>query len=179
MPTSPTILLFAPRLHDATDYQAMLEARGWSVVRAASARSLAVLMKARTVDLVVLDDPPWDLARFAVTALDAMSEPVPRIWLSSLPEAPGHSAKLGVDALLLVPFDSALLVDHVSVLLHPRMASSSGSQPQFPLGSQPSLPATPIGLSPSPFPETTVGLRPRRQRTDGGGWDEESTGNWP
>lgn len=181
MPPSMTILLFAPRLRDEAGFGGALEARGWSVVRTSSAHGLATMMKARTFDLVVLDDPSFDLVKFAVTAMDAMDAPVPRIWVSSLPEAPGESARLGVDALLLVPVDASRLADHVAALLEPRVHSRSGSHPTFPLGSQLS---TPAGLVPLPAPlpaqETTVGLRPRsmRQRTDGG-WEEESTGNWP
>jgi hypothetical protein len=182
MTTSATILLFAPRLRDGTDYEAVLASRGWCVERAATPRSFTALLKARPVDLVVLDDPAFELVRFAVTAMDAMEDPVPRIWVSSLTEAPGESARLGVDALLLVPVDAVRLADHAAALLQPRAHSSSGSHPTFPLGSQLGTPI-PHGLTPpppAPPSETSIGLRPRslRQRTDGG-WEEESTGNWP
>lgn len=184
--TTATILLFAPRLRDGTDYEAALASRGWSVERAATPRSFTALLKARPVDLVVLDDPAFELVRFAFTAMDAMEDPVARIWISSLTEAPGESARLGVDALLLVPVDAVRLADHAAALLQPRTHSSSGSHPTFPLGSQLGTPipaSSSSGLTPPPpaaLNETSVGLRPRsvRQRTDGG-WEEESTGNWP
>jgi DNA-binding NarL/FixJ family response regulator len=171
-----TILLFSPRLRDEHDLQVVLEEKGWQVVRAASARGFAAMMKARPVDLVVLDDPPWELARFAMTAMDASPDPVPRIWLSSLPEAPGHSGKLGVDALLLAPVDKDKLVDQIETLLFPRAASSSGSHPTFPLGSQ--LLFNPPTPPPADGPTATLAPRKGRQKTDGG-WEEESTGNWP
>lgn len=183
MTTSLSILLFAPRLRDGTDYEAVLASRGWSVERATTPRSFQTLLKARPVDLVVLDDPAFELVRFAVAAMDAMEDPVPRIWVSSLTEAPGESARLGIDSLLLVPVDAARLAEHVAALLMPRGHTRSGSHPTFPLGSQLGTPI-PAGLAtPVPAPtttETNVGLRPRavRQRTDGG-WEEESTGNWP
>ncbi len=175
-----TILLFAPRLRDGTDLQGVLEAEGWTVVRAASARGFAAMMKARHVDLVVLDDPPWELARFAVTAMDGAADPVPRIWLSSLPEAPGHSARLGVDALLLAPIDKPKLVDQVQALLSTRGSMASGSHPTFPLGSTLTTPVPTLAPVATPAGDTSVGLRPRkgRARTDGS-WEEESTGNWP
>jgi hypothetical protein len=181
LPSSLTILLFAPRLRDEHGHQTALEARGWTVVRAGSARSFSALLEARAVDLVVLDDPTFELVKFAVTAMDAMPDPVARIWVSSRPEAPGESARLGIDALLLAPVDPQRLGDHAAALLEPRAQSSSGSHPTFPLGSQ--LSTTPPGghlVAPAPAQETTVGLRPRsmRPRTDGG-WEEESTGNWP
>lgn len=181
-PSSLTILLFAPRLHDEHGHQAVLEARGWTVVRAGSPRSFGALLQARAVDLVVLDDPTFELVKFAVTAMDAMPDPVARIWVSSRPEAPGESARLGVDALLLAPVDPQRLADHAAALLEPRAHSSSGSHPTFPLGSQVST-TPPGGLAiptPAPTQDTHVGVRPRsvRPRTDGG-WEEESTGNWP
>ncbi len=171
-----TILLFSPRLRDERDLQGVLEEQGWDVVRAASARSFAALMKARPVDLVVLDDPPWELTRFAITALDASPDPVPRIWLSSLPEAPVHSGKLGVDALLLAPADSDKLVDRIEALLSPRAASSSGVQRAFPLGSQ--LLFNPPTPPPAPDPIATLSPRAGRPSTDNV-WEEESTGNFP
>ncbi len=186
-PSTLTILLFAPRLRDDLGHQQVLERRGWTVVRASSPRSFSTLLEARPVDLVVLDDPTYELVKFAVTAMDAMPDPVPRIWVSSRPEAPVESARLGIDALLLAPVDHKRLADHAAALLEPRVHSTSGSHPVFPLGSQltsaPPLGAHVIpGQTPPPPPttETAVGLRPRsmRPRTDGG-WEEESTGNWP
>jgi DNA-binding NarL/FixJ family response regulator len=171
-----TILLFSPRLRDEHDLQLVLESKGWQVVRAASARGFAAMMKARPVDLVVLDDPPREMTRFAMTALDASPEPVPRIWLSSDPEAPASSGKLGVDALLLAPVDHDKLVDHIEMLLFPRSAASSGSHPAFPLGSQ--LLFNPPTPPPAVGPTATLAPRKGRQKTDGG-WEEESTGNWP
>lgn len=170
-----TILLFAPRLRDEHDLQLALEAKGWDVVRAASARGFAAMMKARPVDLVVLDDPPWEMARFAMTAMDASPDPVPRIWLSSLPEAPANSGKLGVDELLLAPVDAETLIDRIEALLNPRAATNSGIHRAFPLGSQvhwnPPTPPPPAG------PTATITARKGRPSTDG--WDEESTGNFP
>lgn len=171
-----TILLLAPRLRDEHDLQLALEREGWEVVRAATARGFAAMMKARTVDLVVLDDPPWEMACFAVTAMDASPEPVPRIWLSSLPEAPASSGKLGVDALLLAPVDSDKLIDRIETLLSPRATTNSGIHRAFPLGSQVQWnPPTP---PPAAGPTESIVARKGRARTDGG-WDEESTGNWP
>jgi DNA-binding response OmpR family regulator len=171
-----TILLFAPRLRDEHDLQLALERKGWNVVRAASARGFAAMMKARPVDLVVLDDPPWEMARFAMTAMDASPDPVPRIWLSSLPEAPGNSGKMGVDELLLAPVDSDKLIDRIESLLSPRAVTSSGIHRAFPLGSQ--LQWNPPTPPPAAAPTATITGRKMRQKTDGG-WEEESTGNWP
>ncbi|HUQ02022.1 MAG TPA: hypothetical protein VM261_05965 [Kofleriaceae bacterium] len=171
-----TILLFSPRLRDEHDLQVALESKGWEVVRAASARGFAAMMKARPVNLVVLDDPPWDMARFAMTAMDASPDPVPRIWLSSLPEAPANSGKLGVDELLLAPIDSDKLIDRIEMLLNPRAATSSGIHRAFPLGSQ--LQWNPPTPPPVAAPTATLTPRKGRQKTDGG-WEEESTGNWP
>lgn len=183
-----TILLFAPR-PAACGLGALLEGEGWRVVLATSARGFAQLMKAEPVDLVILDDPPWELARFALSALEAAEDLVPRVWLSSLPEAPGHSGKLGVDALFLAPVDPRRVIDRARALLLPRAPSSSGSHRFFPLGSNPELEAVMPMPMPVPPPvtsagpsarETTVGLAPRRGRPrSDGGWDEESTGNWP
>jgi DNA-binding response OmpR family regulator len=171
-----TILLFAPRLRDEHDLQLALERKGWTVVRAASARGFAAMMKARPVDLVVLDDPPWELARFAMSAMDASPDPVPRIWLSSLPEAPANSGKLGVDELLLAPVEADKLCDRVEALLNPRAVSSSGIHRAFPLGSQ--LQWSPPTPPPAATPTASITGRKMRQTTDGG-WEEESTGNWP
>lgn len=171
-----TILLFAPRLRDQHDLQHALESKGWNVVRAASTRGFAAMMKARPVDLVVLDDPPWEMARFAMTAMDASPDPVPRIWLSSLPEAPANSGKLGVDELLIAPVDNDKLFDRIEWLLNPRAATSSGIHRAFPLGSQVHWnPPTP---PPAAAPTETITPRKGRLKTDGG-WEEESTGNWP
>ncbi len=171
-----TILLFSPRLRDEHDLQVALESKGWNVVRAASARGFAAMMKARPVDLVVLDDPPWDMARFAMSAMDASPESVPRIWLSSLPEAPANSGKLGVDELLLAPVESDKLIDRIEAILNPRAATSSGIHRAFPLGSQ--LQWNPPTPPQAAGPTATIAPRKGRQKTDGG-WEEESTGNWP
>ena len=111
--------------------------------------------------------------------MDASPDPVPRIWLSSLPEAPANSGKLGVDELLLAPVDSDKLIDRIELLLSPRAVTSSGIHRAFPLGSQlqwnpPTPPPPPAVVDPA----ATLAPRQGRPRTDGG-WDEESTGNWP
>lgn len=137
MTMSPTILLFSPRVRGEPDLQTALEGQGWNVVRAASPRSFSTMLTSRPVDLVVFDDPPWDLVEHAISTLDTVSEPVPRLWLSSAPEAPGQSGRLGIDALLLSPVEHGKLVDHIGALLAPHTASSSGVHRAFPLGTNP------------------------------------------
>ena len=158
-----TILLFSPRLRDEHDLQVALESKGWTVVRAASARGFAAMMKARPVDLVVLDDPPWEMARFAMTAMDASPDPVPRIWLSSLPEAPANSGKLGVDALLLEPRD----VDGVVAQVRRTLATARPPTEQLPI-----VPRAGNRRAPT-VPE----LHPSSGRLDR--FDEDTSDSWP
>ena len=108
------------------------------------------------------------LAAANVTAsLFALASPVlPQTPADKLPEAPGNSGKLGVDALLLAPVDKDKLVDQIETLLFPRAASSSGSHPTFPLGSQ--LLFNPPTPPPAAAATATITARKGRQKTDGG-----------
>lgn len=134
-----------------------LAERGWAV------RTVATLAEGRSVlgqdavDLVILDDPSWAQAREMIAMLDASPTPVPRVWVSSWPEAPGHSGKLGVDALLLDPTDVDAVAAQAERFMMPRARRASTAS-LFASGSSPAVPAAP----------------PRR-----GDFEDESTGEWP
>src|SRR5688572_978180 len=63
---TPTVLLYSPRPRDELDYQSELEAVGYRVVRSATVAGCLEHLEAG-VDVVVLDDPPWELARTLAT----------------------------------------------------------------------------------------------------------------
>ena len=167
------ILLYAPRLREGEDFQGALEAHGYEVVRAGSVQSLARHVQDGGVDLVILDDPTWEQTKGAVAALDAALESVPRIWVSSWPEAPAQSVKLGVDALLIDLYDVDALVTRVNDLLRPRSSSgrAGSSGPLLAIGSNPSLPRR-ATVSPAPIPDDVLA-----EVEDPPRWDEE-TDSW-
>lgn len=111
-----TVLLYSPRPPAALDYERPLAANGWRVVRSTTVAGCVAWIEAG-VDVAVLDDPPWELCRGVVAALDAGSRTVPRIWVSSWSSAPSLAGKLGVDALLLDPRDVGAVVAEVARLL--------------------------------------------------------------
>jgi hypothetical protein len=167
------ILLYAPRLREGEDYQRPLEAQGYEVVRAGSVQSLTRHLQDGGVDLVILDDPSWEQTRGAVAALDSALESVPRIWVSSWPEAPRQSGKLGVDALLIDPDDVGELVGRVTQLLSPR--SSPGrvaTSHLLALGSSPILPRRLPQATPPPDPSVRAA-----EHDDAPLW-EEATDSW-
>ncbi len=165
------IVLYAPRLREGEDYQRPLEAQGYEVVRAGSVQGLARHVQDGGVDLVILDDPSWEQTKGAVVALDAALESVPRIWVSSWPDAPRQSGKLGVDALLINPDDVNELVARVVQLLSPRSSPQRlGTTSLLALGSNPALPRRANGTAPF---ETV----PRPPVEDLPQWDE-ATDAW-
>jgi hypothetical protein len=110
VPLTPTVLLYSPHLGDRGDYEAALVAAGYRVVRSATVSGcIAQLGRA---DAVVLDDPPWEMTRALVAALDAAPLPLPRIWVSSWSRAPVLAGKLGIEALL-VERDERAVVEQV------------------------------------------------------------------
>lgn len=120
---TPTVLLYSPRIHRAVDYQGALAAAGYRVLSSRTIAGCRPFLDGGA-DLVVLDDPPWELARGLVTALDVAPLPLPRLWVSSWSLAPAMAGKLGVDGLLLDPHDTAALVQHVSRILAPARPNS-------------------------------------------------------
>ncbi|MBK9031418.1 MAG: hypothetical protein IPL61_08785 [Myxococcales bacterium] len=153
------VLLYSP--NGAAPMQAALVARGWAVRTAATLAEGRAAIGDGTIDLVVMDDPSWVQARELIAMLDASPALVPRLWVSSWPEAPVHSGKLGIDALLLDPRDLDGIATQVARFFEPRH-SRSGTHPLFAAGSSPSVKAT----------------APRAARGSGT-WDDETTGEWP
>ncbi|HVV87786.1 MAG TPA: hypothetical protein VHE35_32325 [Kofleriaceae bacterium] len=113
MVVTPTVLLYSPHpsAPGEPDYQGALEAAGYEVVKSATVSGCIPALD-RGVQLVVLDDPPWELARTLVATADAAPLPMPRLWISSWSKAPSLAGKLGVDALVLER-DAAALVEVV------------------------------------------------------------------
>ena len=120
---TPTVLLYSPRTQADVDYQAALEDAGYRVVRSSTIAGCALYLDGGA-DLLLLDDPPWELARTLVTAFDKAPLPVVRIWVSSWSKAPAMACKLGVDALLLEPRDVAAVIERVSQALAPARIDS-------------------------------------------------------
>ena len=115
---TPTVLLYAPGGEREVDYQAALEDAGYRVVRSSTIAGCEPYLDGGA-DLILLHDPPWELARTLVAALDRAPLPVARIWVSSWSRAPALAGKLGVDALLLEPRDVAAVVERVGRALVP------------------------------------------------------------
>ncbi len=129
MPYTPTVLLYSPRARGEVDYQAAIEDAGYRVVRCSTIAGCEPYLDGGA-DLVLLDDPPWELARTLVIALDAARLPVARIWVSSWSRAPALAGKLGVDALLLEPRDIAAVVERVRRALTPARPDSDEVSPR-------------------------------------------------
>ncbi len=155
---TPTVLLYSPRPQGEVDYQMALEAAGFRVLRSATVAGCAAHLDAG-IELVVLDDPPWELARGLVALLDVTPLPTPRIWVSSSSAAPSRAGKLGVDALLLDPRDIDAVVEQVRRTLLSWLPATE----QVPMRRPGSLRA-----------ETSRELHPRPDR-----FDDESSDSWP
>ena len=158
MQLTPTVLLYSPRPQGDIDYQMALEAAGFRVVRSATVAGCAKHLE-EGIELVVLDDPPWELARGLVALLDVTPLPTPRIWVSSSSEAPTRAGKLGVDALLLEPRDIAAVVAQVRRTL---------------VSWSPATEQVPMRRAGSRRAETSRELHPRPDRSD-----DESSDSWP
>lgn len=152
------VLLYSPSASPAV--RAALVARGWAVQLVSSLAEGKAALGGAAVDLVILDDPSWAQAKEMIAMLDAGPKPVPRLWVSSLPEAPAHSGRLGVDALLLDPSDVDGIAAQAERFIEPRMARAS-TTPLFAAGSSPAVRTVP------------------RAARGSGEWDDESTGEWP
>lgn len=152
------VLLYSPSASPAV--RAALTARGWAVQLVSTLAEGRDALGAAAVDLVILDDPSWAQAKEMIAMLDAGPKPVPRLWVSSLPEAPAHSGRLGVDALLLDPTDIDGIAAQAERFIEPRMVRAS-TTPLFATGSSPAVRAAP------------------RAARGSGEWDDESTGEWP
>ena len=157
---NPTVLLYSPHAEPAVDYVAALEDVGYRVVRSATVAGCAPHLDGGA-DLILLDDPPWELARSLVAALDAAPLPLPLIWISSWSSAPAMAGKLGVDALMLEPRDVAAVVEQVRRTLTPLRPDTDAIITRR-LGSHRA--------------ETVPELHPR---TSGDKFDDESSDSWP
>ena len=160
MAVSRVVLLYASTA--STSVQNALVDRGWAVRTVTTLAEGKAAISLGAIDLVVMDDPSWAEARELVAMLDASPALVPRLWVSSWPEAPSHSVKLGIDALLLDPTDVDGIANQAERFFEPRLARANTSQ-LFAAGSSPSVRATPS----------------RTARGSGTPWDDEYTGEWP
>lgn len=154
------VLLYSPT--GSASVRAALVERGWAVRSAATLAEGRAAIGDGTIDLVIMDDPSWVQARELIAMLDASPALVPRMWVSSLPEAPAHSGKLGIDALLLDPRDVDGIANQVERFFEPRH-QRSGTHPLFAAGSSPAVKPPPA----------------RAARGSTGPWDDEPTGEWP
>lgn len=109
---TPTVLLYSPRPRSEgdADFEAALQHAGYHVVRSSTVSGCVAHLG--HADAVVLDDPPWELIRSLVAALDEAPLPIPRVWVSTWSMAPALAGKLGIEALLLER-DVALVVEQV------------------------------------------------------------------
>lgn len=131
-----SVLLYSPEPDSAV--AVALIARGWAVQVATTSDAVEAALAAGGIELVVLDDPPLPAAKDVVALVDACDCVPARLWLSTWPEAPIHSGRLGVDALVLDPSDVDAIVEHADRILAPRpRRRSTGSL--FALGSSPGL----------------------------------------
>lgn len=159
---TPTVLLYSPHAAMDVDYQPSLEAAGYRVVRSATVSGCSAYLDAG-VDLVLLVDPPWELAKTLVAALDAAPLPIQRLWVSSWSQAPSMAGKLGVDALLLEPRD----VDGVVAQVQRTLATARPPTEQLPI-----VPRAGNRRAPT-VPE----LHPSSGRLDR--FDEDTSDSWP
>lgn len=118
-PTRPVVLLYASTLRTGADYEPALLDAGYEVVRAATTRSVERGLRDAAVELVLLDCGTSDAER-ATRVLNSIGRPVPRIWVSSSPDAPMRSGHLGVTALLIDPDDVTAVMASVARFLAPR-----------------------------------------------------------
>lgn len=115
----PVVLLFATSLRTGADYESALRERGYEVLRAASTRSLERWLRDAKVSLVLLDCGTSDTER-AIRVLNSAAGAVPRVWVSSSPDAPARSGHFGVTALLIDPDDVVAVIASVERFLAPR-----------------------------------------------------------
>jgi hypothetical protein len=115
----PIVLLFASSLRTGADYEPALRERGYEVVRAASTRSVERIVRDARIELVVLDCGTSEAER-AIRVLNSLGRSVPRVWVSSSPDAPRQSGHFGVDVLLIDPDDVVAVITSVERILAPR-----------------------------------------------------------
>lgn len=131
-----SVLLYSPDPNSGVPDA--LAALGWQVRVASTPSQVAALLAAGPTELVVLDDPSLPAATDVVALIDASEQVPARLWLSTWPEAPIHSGRLGVDALVLDPRDVEAIAEHAERILAPRpRRRSTGTL--FAVGSSPSL----------------------------------------
>ena len=171
----PIVLLFATSLRTGADYESALRERGYEVLRAASTRSLERWLRDAKVALVVLDCGTNDSER-AIRVLNSAAGSVPRLWVSSSPDAPAQSGRLGVTALLIDPDDVVAVVASVARFLAPR-GPVERSHPFLADGTNP---ARTIGR-PRPRGTGPIAARPKRdehaERDPSTSWDDP-TSDW-
>ncbi|MEZ4400987.1 MAG: hypothetical protein R3B06_13255 [Kofleriaceae bacterium] len=148
------VLLYSPASTSTATVSHALTERGWLVQSAATLAECQEALAGGTIDLAVLDDPSWAQARELVQMLEAGPAAVPRVWVSSWPEAPAHSAKLGVDALMLDPTDVDGIALHLE-RLKPATRTRSTTGSRWALGSSPAL----HPMAPRDFDDEPTGER--------------------
>lgn len=166
MATDPlVVLLYASALRTGADFEPALRERGFEVLRAASVRSLERYLRDAPVSLVLLDCGTSDTER-AIPVIEASGSSVPRLWVSSSPDAPQRSGHLGVDALLIDPDDVVGVVDSVERFLTPR-GSVERPHPFLADGTNP----------PRPRPRGTGPVGDKNERDASSSWDDP-TSDW-
>jgi DNA-binding response OmpR family regulator len=164
---SSVVLLFASSMRTGADYESALRERGFEVVRAASTRSLERQLRDVPIDLVLLDSGTSETQR-AIQVLEASGCSVPRLWVSSSPDAPVRSGHFGVDALLIDPDDVVAVIARVERFLTPRGAVEA-AHPFMADGTNPPR-ARPRGTGP-------VADKGEREREPSTSWDDP-TSDW-
>lgn len=165
----PVVLLFAPSLRTGADYESALRNRGYEVVRASSTRSLERWLRDAKVALVLLDCGTSDTER-AIRVLNSAAGSVPRVWVSSSPDAPARSGHFGVTALLIDPDDVIAVIASVERFLAPR-GPIERPHPFLADGTNPPGARTrPRGTGPVPEPSAT-------ERDPSASWDDP-TSDW-
>ncbi|HUQ08526.1 MAG TPA: hypothetical protein VM261_38810 [Kofleriaceae bacterium] len=117
--TQPVVLLYASTLRTGADYEPALRDAGYEVMRAATTRSVERCLRDAPVELVLLDCATSDAER-ATRVLNSLGRSMPRVWVSSSPDAPMRSGHLGVDVLLIDPDDVVAVMASVTRFLTPR-----------------------------------------------------------
>jgi len=164
---SLVVLLYASALRTGADFEPALRERGFEVMRAASVRSLERILRDTPVHLVLLDCGTSDTER-AIPAIESTGSSVPRLWVSSSPDAPKRSGHLGVDALLIDPDDVLGVIDSVERFLMPH-GKVERPHPFLADGTHPPR-ARPRGTGP-------VAERKERDRDPSASWDDP-TSDW-